>query len=88
MPVHTHSAHADAQGNHTHIFYGINTPTERDQPGVGAAMHATSTAGSYNNRIAAAGNHTHNISIANTGGSNRHNNMQPYIAIYYWLRMN
>ena len=31
-------------------------------------------------------NHSHNITIDNTGSDIGHNNMQPYIAVYMWLR--
>ena len=45
---------------------------------------ATSTAnGVYTEN---AGDHTHIASIKNTGSGTPHNNMQPYIAVYCWLR--
>lgn len=33
-----------------------------------------------------AGNHSHTININNTGSSQSHNNMQPYLAVYMWKR--
>lgn len=34
-----------------------------------------------------AGNHSHTININNTGSSQSHNNMQPYLAVYMWKRV-
>ena len=31
-------------------------------------------------------NHSHTVTINNTGSSQSHNNMMPYIAIYIWKR--
>lgn len=33
-----------------------------------------------------AGNHSHNVGMNNTGSSQAHNNIQPYIAVYIWQR--
>ena len=86
LPSHGHSASSDTQGNHSHSFYGINTPTQADNPGVGAALHASATGRTQNNRISTAGAHGHTIYIGNTGSNQAHNNMQPYIAVFMWKR--
>lgn len=31
-------------------------------------------------------NHTHSVSINNTGSDGTHNNMQPYLSVYMWKR--
>lgn len=86
LPSHGHSASSDTQGNHSHSFYGINTPTQADNPGVGAALHASATGYTQTNRISTAGAHGHTIYIGNTGSNQAHNNMQPYLSIYIWKR--
>lgn len=34
-----------------------------------------------------AGNHSHTITINSTGNNQSHNNLQPYISIYIWKRV-
>lgn len=34
-----------------------------------------------------AGGHSHTLNITNTGGSKAHNNMQPYLVVYFWERV-
>ena len=83
MPAHNHSAWTDAQGNHNH---SITPKTGRDSSSnISAANSSSHNAGtaytSYN------GNHSHNIGIGNTGSSQAHNNMMPYLAVYMWKRV-
>ena len=33
-----------------------------------------------------AGNHSHTITVNNTGSNTAHNNLQPYYACYIWRR--
>lgn len=34
-----------------------------------------------------AGSHSHNLTLGNTGGSQPHNNMPPYLVVYMWKRV-
>ena len=82
MPSHSHSAWTDAQGNHNH---SVTSKYGRGNSKISARDSGDPNAGSdytsYN------GNHSHNIGIGNTGSSQAHNNMQPYLAIYIWTRI-
>lgn len=83
MPSHSHSAWTDAQGNHNHLVNSKfdrtanNNISSKDSGGRDSGSAYTS----YN------GNHSHNIGIGNTGSSQAHNNMMPYLAIYIWKRV-
>lgn len=35
-----------------------------------------------------AGNHSHTVAVNNTGTDTPHNNMQPYLSVYMWKRVN
>lgn len=83
IPSHSHSASCSTNGNHNHVVYGQNygsgsggIDTEQDE----YHGHGMSYPTSY------AGNHSHTITIGNTGGNSAHNNMPPYTVIYRWTR--
>ena len=83
MPSHSHGM--GSAGEHTHIFTGAQSNTEKqttkweytEDYGRTRAWLRTNVTGS-------AGNHTH--SIYNAGGDGSHNNMQPYQVVYRWQR--
>ena len=44
-------------------------------------------ANTWSGSTSTAGSHSHTMSLNNTGGSQAHNNMQPYVAVYMWKRI-
>lgn len=65
---HTHTATTGEAGYHGHNFNHINTPTSSDNPGIGAAMHASAIGWKANNRIEPDGQHVHTVSIVGVAG--------------------
>lgn len=65
--AHTHTGSTTQNGNHSHLFNHINTPTSADRPGVGAALHYSALGWTADNRIQAAGDHTHGLNIDSAG---------------------
>ena len=86
LPSHNHSASTNTTGEHTH---GVWTD---DINSVGKAMSIACNQGislySIKANTTSSGNHVHTVTINNTGSSQAHNNIQPYIAIYIWKRVN
>lgn len=84
MPSHNHTGSTNTTGNHSH-----NTPTTGTYDGDGKGYDS----GGGNNPnytqcfTSEAGSHSHTITIQNTGSSQSHNNMQPYIVCYIWKRV-
>ncbi|MDR2308857.1 MAG: phage tail protein [Paucimonas sp.] len=57
----------EVAGSHSHTFNYTNTPTRDDAPGIGAAMHYTAIGWTAGDRINAAGDHTHVLTILGDG---------------------
>lgn len=83
LPAHNHTASTNTTGNHTHQFqlYGPNGNTNMNFPSDFDTNYARNKGTTLS-----AGNHSHTININNTGSSQSHNNMQPYLAVYMWKR--
>ena len=83
LPTHNHTASTNTTGNHTHQFqlYGPNGDTHMNFP----SDYDTNYARNKGTTLSA-GNHSHTININNTGSSQSHNNMQPYLTVYMWKR--
>lgn len=81
LPDHRHTFTTDSAGAHTHA-----TGHKRsDAYGTGKAdaMHFS---GTFNVTSSSAGAHTHSGTTNGAGGSQAHNNMPPYLAVYMWER--
>ena len=83
MPAHSHTASSNTTGNHTHGYdtYNFNFNGGRD----GASKQEWKQPHVYW-QTSTNGNHSHTININNTGSSQSHNNMQPYLTVYMWKR--
>lgn len=82
MPSHNHSASTNTAGNHSHSIqcYGQS----------GASNAVSSYYAHYYQQVFytdSAGNHSHSVTVNNTGGNSTHNNMQPYLSVYMWKRI-
>lgn len=79
MPSHNHVGSTNATGSHTHSIDDVKYRAGMIGSDGSARVSGQKQTGS-------AGNHTHTVTINDTGGNQPHNNMQPYISVYMWKR--
>ena len=85
MPSHSHTGNTNNAGSHTHVLYrpiGDKNYVNGNNP---ATWWGTNKNGSET--TSSAGNHSHSISLNNTGGNVAHNNMPPYYVVHIWHRV-
>ncbi|WP_292299845.1 hypothetical protein [Megasphaera sp.] len=76
---HGHTASCSTDGLHSHTFNALLNKNNQYSGG--------SWSGSFQNgQTSKDGEHSHTITIANTGGNAKHENRMPYIVINRWKR--
>ena len=81
LPEHDHTATCNTAGEHNHsltVGYDVS-----DGTGWGKYMPGTNR----NLPTSSSGSHVHAIDISNTGSNISHNNMQPFLSVYMWYRI-
>ena len=84
MPAHSHKAITNTTGNHTHPIplYTVSG----GGPAGGPKYDPNNVIN--NGTSGSSGNHPHTVTINNSGNNQPHNNLQPYIVVYMWQRVN
>lgn len=83
MPAHNHTGTTSWNGNHSH---SVNTMVDDGK----SFLYTTSGRGinAYGSATTStSGNHTHTFTTNNTGGGQAHNNMPPYYALSYIMKI-
>lgn len=81
LPSHTHGASVNVAGEHTHNYTTYQYLNWHGSKEASSDWMNTSTG-----ITSKAGNHSHTITVNNTGSNTAHNNLQPYYACYIWRR--
>jgi len=80
LPVHGHTATSSTTDKHSHTLTAYANAS-----GGGGKGYWFDRSGLLDT-TQSGGDHNHIVTISNTGGSQSHNNMQPYLSCYMWKR--
>lgn len=81
LPAHSHDATIYGAGNHQHEIYASNWQTHGGSGGMGYQAHDRLWG-----KTEEAGNHSHQISIKNTGNNKKVKFEPSYLCLYFWVR--
>lgn len=90
MPAHTHTGITDSSGSHIHELNMVDQDNGDFSNADG--QHPTGDANKgngndHNINTESAGSHSHTFTTASSGGDAPHNNMQPFLAVRYIIKL-
>ena len=87
MPSHRHTASTNSTGAHTHNVKALSGSAS----GSGSCLESFGNGAPKTRTIRgaalSAGSHSHTVTVNDTGSGDAHNNLQPFITCYVWIRI-